>query len=85
MSIREIGYGDQTINKKMKDYLNLFYSMIDKIHDWDGLTTESRSVLLKNFLDNAINTEYLANYFEKYRVNLINNTLNSHIKGVIKH
>ena len=60
LSIREIGYGDQTINKKMKDYLNLFYSMIDKIHDWDGLTTESRSVILKNFLDNAINTEFLA-------------------------
>ena len=31
LSIREIGYGDQTINKKMKDYLNLFYAMIDKI------------------------------------------------------
>ena len=24
LSIREIGYGDQSINKKMKDYLNLF-------------------------------------------------------------
>jgi len=32
LSIREIGYGDQSINKKMKDYLNLFYGMIDKIH-----------------------------------------------------
>jgi len=85
LSIREIGYGDQSINKKMKDYLNLFYGMIDKIHDWDDLTVESRSNLLEKFLDNAINTEYLANYFEKYKLNLINNTLNSHIKGVIKH
>ena len=42
LSIREIGYGDQSINKKMKDYLNLFYAMIDKIHDWDNLTQESR-------------------------------------------
>ena len=24
LSIREIGYGDQSINKKMKDYINLF-------------------------------------------------------------
>ena len=85
LSIREIGYGDQSINKKMKDYLNLFYGMIDKIHNWDDLTSESRSALLEKFLDNAINTEYLANYFEKYKLNLINNTLNSHIKGVIKH
>ena len=85
LSIREIGYGDQSINKKMKDYLNLFYGMIDKIHNWDSLTTESKTALLEKFLDNAINAEYLVSYFEKYRLNLINNTLNFHIKGVSKH
>ena len=85
LSIREIGYGDQSINKKMKDYLNLFYSMIDKIHDWDRLSLESRASLLEKFLDNATNIEYLVEYFEKYRLNLLNNTLNSYIKGVIKH
>ena len=84
LSVREIGYGDQSINKKMKDYLNLFHSMIDKIHDWDILTIESRAELLENFLDNASNTEYLVGYFEKYRINLLNNTLNSHINGVVK-
>ena len=85
LSIREIGYGDQSINKKMKDYLNLFYGMIDKIHHWDSLSKESRIDLLEGFLDNAKNTEHLANYFEKYRLNLTNNTLNSYIKGVVKH
>jgi cytochrome b pre-mRNA-processing protein 3 len=84
LSIREIGYGDQSINKKMKDYLNLFSGMIDKIHEWDSLTVESRGKTLENFLDNAINTEYLVDYFEKYRLNLINKTLNLDIKGVIK-
>ena len=83
LSIREIGYGDQSINKKMKDYLNLFYGMIDKIHDWDNLTLESKNVLLEKFIDNAQNTEFLVDYFEKYQQNLINNTLNSHIKGVV--
>ena len=28
LSIREIGYGNQSINKKMKDYINLFHSMV---------------------------------------------------------
>ena len=84
LSIREIGYGDQSINKKMKDYLNLFYGIIDKIHDWDNMTVESRCNFLEIFLDNALNTDYLADYFEKYRLNLINNTLNSYIKGVVK-
>ena len=85
LSVREIGYGDQSINKKMKDYLNLFYGMIDKIHDWDDLTSESRSELLEIFLDNAVNVDDLVDYFENYRLKLLNNTLNSYIKGVVKH
>ena len=85
LSIREIGYGDQSINKKMKDYLNLFYGMIDKIHDWDNLTVKSRASILEKFLDNAVNIDFLVDYFEKYRLNLLNNTLNSYIKGVVKH
>ena len=84
LSIREIGYGDQSINKKMKDYLNLFYGMIDKVNDWDELSLESRAAVLKIFMDNAGNIDYLVNYFEKYRLNLLNNTLNSYIKGVTK-
>ncbi|MDB0046366.1 ubiquinol-cytochrome C chaperone family protein [Candidatus Pelagibacter sp.] len=85
LSVREIGYGDQTINKRMKDYLNLFYGMIDKIHDWEALSDKSRTKILEIFLDNATNSQYLVNYFEKYRLKLINNTLNSYIKGVVKH
>ena len=85
LSIREIGYGDQSINKKMKDYLNLFYGMIDKIHNWDDLNNEFRAKLLVEFLDNDVNIDYLVKYFEKYKLILLNNTLNSHIKGVVKH
>ena len=69
----------------MKDYLNLFYGMIDKIHNWDDLNNEARTKLLLNFLDNDVNIEYLVKYFEKYKQFLLNNTLNSHIKGVLKH
>ena len=38
LSIREIGYGDQSINKKMKDYINLFHAMVSEIHFWKHLT-----------------------------------------------
>ena len=84
LSIREIGYGDQSINKKMKDYLNLFYSMIGKIHQWDELSLDKRSSILEQFLDSNADSLFLADYFEKYRLNLLNNTLNYYIKGVIK-
>ena len=85
LSIREIGYGDQTINKKMKDYLNMFYAMIDKINDWDDLTLEKKTYVLTTFLENITDIDYLVSYFEKYRLNLTNNTLNNQIKSVVKH
>ena len=85
LSVREIGYGDQSINKKMKDYLNLFYAMIDKIHNWDNLTNESKGSLLATFLDNVSDTDFLVDYYEKYQSNLKNNNLNFHINGVVKH
>jgi cytochrome b pre-mRNA-processing protein 3 len=84
LSIREIGYGDQTINKKMKDYLNLFYSMVDKIHYWDKSSIESKSSIIVSYLNKNVETAFFIDYFEKYRSNLLNNTLNSHIKDVIK-
>tara|TARA_B100000768_G_C11181562_1_gene333162 strand:- start:24 stop:491 length:468 start_codon:yes stop_codon:yes gene_type:complete len=85
LSIREIGYGDQSINKKMKDYLNLFYGMLDKIHDWEDKSLEFKISILQTFIDNQGNDPDLAKYFDKYRENLLNSTLNSYIKGVIKH
>ena len=84
LSIREIGYGDQSINKKMKDYLNLFYAMINEINNWDNLTIQQKSKLLSNFLDKRADVIFLAEYFEKYSKKLLNNTLNSYIKGVVK-
>ena len=84
LSIREIGYGDQSINKKMKIYINLFYAMLDKIHDWDDLSNESKKSILLTFLDNTPDEAYLLDYFDKYSQNLSNNTLNFYLKGVIK-
>ena len=49
LSIREIGYGDQSINKKMKDYLNVFYAMIDKVHNWENLSKTSKKTVLGFF------------------------------------
>ena len=47
LSIREIGYGDQSINKKMKDYINLFHSMVSEIHFCDNLSKTDK--IKKNF------------------------------------
>jgi cytochrome b pre-mRNA-processing protein 3 len=84
LSIREIGYGDQSINKKMKDYINLFYSMLDKIHEWDSLDIGKKKTILLTFLDNDVEDIGIADYFDEYKKDLVNNTLNFYLKGVIK-
>ena len=84
LSIREIGYGDQSINKKMKDYINLFYAMIDKIDNWEDLSNEHKVMILSKFLNKQSDPEYLTIYFDKYSKNLSNNPLNFYLKGVLR-
>ena len=84
LSIREIGYGDQSINKKMKDYLNHFHGMIDNIHNWNDSTQKFKKDLLSSFIEESKDTTFFVDYFDKFSENLLNNTLNFYIKGVIK-
>ena len=84
LSIREIGYGDQSINKKMKDYLNLFHGIIDKIHYWEEFSDIEKRKILQNYISNSNNNQFLLDYFENYIKKLKKNTLNSYLKSVIR-
>ena len=83
LSIREIGYGDQSINKKMKDYINLFHSMVSEIHFWDTLTMDDKLKKLSLFLVDFQNNEELLEYFDNFNSFLSKKTLNSYLKSVI--
>ena len=82
LSIREIGYGDQSINKKMKDYINLFHSMLSEIHFWNNLTEEEKHKKISIFLYDFKNNQYLLDYFDDFNSNLSKKTLNSYLKSV---
>ena len=82
LSIREIGYGDQSINKKMKDYINLFHSMISEIHFWKNLTREQKIEKFSSFLADFNEIDHLLDYFELFDENLSKKTLNSYLKSV---
>jgi len=84
LSIREIGYGDQSINKKMKDYINLFHSMVSEIHFWDKLTRVEKLKKLSLFLGDFNKIDHLLDYFEEFDDNLSKKTLNSYVKSVSK-
>jgi cytochrome b pre-mRNA-processing protein 3 len=85
LSIREIGYGDQSINKKMKDYINLFHSIISEIHFWDKLELAKKKESLIKFLENFGDIEYLVDYFNNFNEHLSKNNLNSYLKSVSSH
>jgi len=82
LSIREIGYGDQSINKKMKDYINLFHSMVSEIHFWDNLSKSDKLKKISTFLSDFQNNEELLEYFDLFNANLSKKTLNSYLKSV---
>ena len=82
LSIREIGYGDQSINKKMKDYINLFHSMVSEIHFWKTLTRLQKFEKFSIFLTDFKEIDQLLDYFEIFNENLSKKTLNSYLKSV---
>ena len=82
LSIREIGYGDQSINKKMKDYINLFHSMVSEIHFWNDLSRSQKLEKFSIFLTDFNKIDHLLDYFEIYNDNLSKKTLNSYLKSV---
>ena len=84
LGIREIGYGDQSINKKMKDYINLFHSMLSEIHFWDNLSKDEKLGKISLFLGDFKNIQYLMDYFDEFNTKLTKKTLNYYLKSVSK-
>ena len=82
LSIREIGYGDQSINKKMKDYINLFHSMVSEIHFWKNLSRSEKKEKFSKFLVDFGQIEHLLDYFETFNEDLSKKTLNFYLKSV---
>ena len=83
LSIREIGYGDVSVNKKMKDFINLFYFIVNEIEKNDFSDSKNLLNLLKNHLNIDKNLEFYADYFNKYRIFLTKNTLNNFTKDIL--
>ena len=83
--IREIGYGDQSVNKKMKTYVNLLYSIINKIDNWENYSSQQKMDLLKIFIEINDNNEKFLEYFDKYSHYLSKISFNLFTKSVIDH
>ena len=83
LSIREIGYGDATINKKMKDYVNLLFSIIDNIDNWENKKNHEKMQILNSYLNDLFNKDKFLIYLEKYSIFLSKNTFNNLSKDIL--
>ena len=84
LSIREIGYGDATINKKMKDFINILFSIIDKIDSWEKLEYSNKVKIVKYYIEDNDNLDEFISYFDKYAKFLSNNTFNNLSKDILE-
>ena len=85
LSIREIGYGDTSINKKMKEYVNVLYAIIDRVELWEELDSSSKSKFFSEFIDVDEKSSFFVSYFDKYSLYLRKNSFNYFTKEVINH
>ena len=85
LSLREIGYGDVSINKKMKDYINIFYSILDKINNWNTLDNVKKGEILAFYYKLKDNHLKIVNYFNNFEIYLSKTSLKSFTKSVFNH
>ena len=84
LSIREIGYGDVSVNKKMKDYINLFYSILDKIENWDKIEKDQKMSIIADYLNINDNNYSFVDYFDKFSNFLSKNTFKIFTKDILE-
>ena len=82
LSIREIGYGDVSINKNMKKYVNFFYDILSSIDNWDNIEHDKKVLILTKFINKPQNISFFTNYFDKLITFYKNNTLNYFTKDI---
>ena len=87
LHLREIGHGDVSVNKKMKDLIKLFYEILLYCEQWDLMGSKDKMKFLKNLFDNNnemnFDKQKLLIYLDNYRYNLKDISLNFLIKGII--
>ena len=84
LSIREIGYGDVSLNKNMKEYVNLFFSILDKIEKWDSFENNEKKKIISDLINIHDDNELIVDYFEKYKVFLSKNSLKIFTKDILE-
>ena len=85
-NMREIGYGDVSVNKNMKILVKNFYNILLDCEKYDRNSLDSKKKFLDNYLKsisgkNPVINADLVNYFDKYHSFCIDLTPDSVLSG----
>ena len=84
LSIREIGYGDVSVNKKMKDYVNLLFSIIEIVDIWETLKNSKKISLIADYINIDAHNDLFVKYFDKFGEFLAKNSLKIFTKDILE-
>ena len=88
-NMRELGWGDVTVNKKMKDLVKIFYSILYFCQNYPKKDNESKNEFFKQYLQcnidvNLRNNVNLIEYFDNFQSFCFDLSSDSVLKGELK-
>ena len=71
LNMREIGFGDTTINKNMRFLVKTFYSILLSCEKYKEMNLDTKNIFLNKYLElnnikNTTNNKDIIEYFDKY-------------------
>ena len=89
LNMREIGFGDTTINKNMKFLVKTFYNILFNCEKYKKMSIDNKSEFFNKYLklnnvNNTANNEGIIEYFDKYRAFCFDLNPNSVLRGELK-
>ena len=86
INMREIGFGDTTVNKNMKQLIKNFYNILLKCENYKKMDLKKKYFFFNEYLiienDNkTYNYQGLVNYFDKYYMFCLDLSSDNVLKG----
>ena len=89
LNMREIGFGESTINKNMKFLVKTFYNILFSCEKYKEMNLDTKNIFLNKYLKlnnikNTSNNKDIVVYFDKYEAFCVDLNSDSVIRGELK-
>ncbi len=89
LNMREMGFGDTTINKNMKFLVKTFYNILFNCEKYQKMSADDKNKFLNKYLElndvkNTTNNDGIVEYFDKYEAFCFDLNSNSVLSGELK-